>query len=88
VDIGPAMIALRNRVPVIWCRMYRNEAHQYRLVLEPVAVSYQSQVMEQDATKLTQLWTNLLVKEIHEHPEQWWEWGNTEMCSKEISSLE
>ena len=82
VDIGPAMLAIRNRVPIILCTTHRTDAYRHQIGLEPFLPNYPSSATEEDAVALTQEWINLLVKEIHEYPEQWWQWGNIELRTK------
>ncbi len=79
VDTGPAMLAIRNRIPIILCTTYRTEEHRHRIILEPFTLNYPPSPTEQDAVALTQEWIDLLDKEIHKHPDQWWQWTTTEL---------
>lgn len=88
VDTGPAMLAIRNRVPIILCTTYRTDEHRHRIILEPFTPNHPPSPTEQDAVALTQEWINLLVNDIREYPDQWWQWATTELRATKIISPE
>ncbi|MBI4548321.1 MAG: lysophospholipid acyltransferase family protein [Ignavibacteriae bacterium] len=82
VDLGPAMLALEHRVPVIWYNIHKTRGTDYDLTFEPIDIH----LTEQDTEQLTRSWMDRLVKELLHSPEQWWQWGNVEL--REIEHIQ
>lgn len=74
VSIGPALLALRHRVPVICLTGERLNAMRHRVTFHPPRLPEKSNDFRADATRLTQQAMDIVATEIRSRPEQWWQW--------------
>lgn len=71
VDVGPAVIALRQRVPVIWASTFHDEPGRSRVAFSPpMTVGAGTRWARPD--QLMQHWLDLLWADVRARPAQWW----------------
>ncbi len=84
---GPAVFALRGRVPILMAFLLRTQAGTYEMFLEPVPMDDLEGNTDANVAELTQRHAAILEREIRAHPDQWlWmhrRWKNTRDASTE-----
>lgn len=74
VSLGPALLALRHRVPVLCVTCERLDAMRHRVVVHPPLVRPRTGHAHADARVLTREALRLVTEDVRRHPEQWWPW--------------
>lgn len=73
VNLGPAILALRHRVPVLPVTCIRAGPKLHRLVVHP-PLEIPAGSINTAAAQLLQSALARLLPDLREHPEQWWPW--------------
>lgn len=74
VSLGPALLALRHRVPVLCITCERLDAMRHRVVVHPPLVCPRTGHAHADAMVLTREALQIVAEAVRRHPEQWWPW--------------
>ena len=77
INPGPAILALRCRIPVIYASTFHGDPQRSHVTLHPPTFSDAAAGMR--ANDLCQSWVERLHSEILQHPEQWWGWGFSDL---------
>lgn len=75
--LGPAILALRNRVPVLCVNTVRIADNRHRLVIHPPMRGAAGGDVTAEARRLTHEALRLLYDDLRAAPEQWWAWDFT-----------
>jgi len=80
VNPGPAILAVRERMPVFYalCEQQSPRGSRIRIVPAAAGPSLRPSQMREE-------WASLLLKEVRRRPEQWWAWGFVELKSKPVA---
>lgn len=82
VNVGPALLALRQRSPILFVSTYRDGPDRHVIRLAPLSAgSEQSDSVREGATALTASALRALEAEIRQHPAQWWFWSGAHFAS-------
>ncbi len=74
VSIGPALLALRHRVPVICVTCTRLDATRHEVTFHPPLRVAESGDRHVDARLLTAQALEVVAADIRRNPDQWWQW--------------
>lgn len=74
VSLGPALLALRHRVPVLCATCRRLDAMHHEVTFHPPLPVAESGDWRVDAHELTARALEVVANGIQENPEQWWPW--------------
>jgi KDO2-lipid IV(A) lauroyltransferase len=80
VDLGPARLALRHDVPVLFSYCHRASNGRWVVTLLPLGRPSALPVHEQTPEALTARWLAMLHETVLKHPEQWWPWSFTTLA--------
>ncbi len=75
VDLGPARLAIRNKIPVIRASMSGKARAGYTLTLYPSIVAEEAA----SPRELTEKWLSELWDELSRGPGEWWNWGGAKI---------
>lgn len=76
VNMGPALLAIFYRVPILCTTAVRLSWNRHRLIIHPPLRRVVSGYSVRDATELTQQAISVLASDVRRHPEQWWQWSH------------
>ena len=74
VGIGPALLALRHRVPAVCVTSARLDAAHHEVTIHPPLHPAESGDAQADARQLTAQALEIVAAGIRQRPEQWWQW--------------
>lgn len=74
VSLGPALLALRHRVPVLCITCERLDVMRHRVTIHPPLAGARSGCFRTDATELTHQALRIVAEAVRRRPEQWWPW--------------
>lgn len=80
LNLGPAILALRHRVPVLAVTAVRTGKNQHRVTVVPIEPPTDSRGGSA-ALELITAATGELYSHLREHPEQWWPWDHAPLSS-------
>jgi lauroyl/myristoyl acyltransferase len=72
VPLGPAVLALRHKAPVLYANSIRISEHEYRLQISPPLVRPEEGELSTRAHALVDQANRHLLQAVRAHPEQWW----------------
>lgn len=85
IDLGPALLALESRVPVLWLTIRRVGKRKHRVSIEPMFPSGSNSPPEPG--EIVRCWVEKLYAELLSRPEEWWHWDHLILGqAKETSS--
>lgn len=73
-NIGPALLAQRNRAPVLYVSCRRLPGYRHCLTIHPPFLNPSTGDRTSDALAVTQMALDRLAEQLRERPEQWWPW--------------
>ncbi len=71
MDPGPAIMALRQRVPVIWARSFHDDHGRSHVDFTP-AIETECDPASSKVEDIMRHWLSLLWNDVQSHPAQWW----------------
>src|SRR5687767_1888718 len=77
VDLGPARLALRHDVPVLFSYCHRSSDGRWVVTVVPLGRPSTLSAHEQTPEALTARWLETFHDTVLKHPEQWWLWSFT-----------
>jgi len=77
INPGPAILALRCRMPVLYASTFHGDPHRSHLTLH--SPFYPDAAPGTEPNDLCRAWVDQLHSEIVQHPEQWWGWGFSDL---------
>ncbi len=81
VNLGPAILALRHRAPVLCVTCLRVGDNQHRLTVHPQLIT---QAEDENApAALLQAAVSRMLPDLRAHPEQWWPWDWAKFTPRE-----
>ncbi len=87
-NLGPALIALRNRTPVLCVTTSRLPDNHHRITVHPrLHIELTGDTMR-DATALTAAGLSVLLGDLGNHPEQWWQWYTNRIRPTILTNLQ
>lgn len=78
-NLGPALIALRNRAPLLYAECRRLAEGRFELRVSPLRAAAGAGDALADARSVTQAAIVRLAEGIEERPEEWWPWDCTQV---------
>ncbi|MGC4015532.1 MAG: hypothetical protein QM755_13590 [Luteolibacter sp.] len=72
--IGPALLALRHRVPVLMATTYRTGENRHRLEITRLPLPSPELRLQKGAEELLRSALDEMLKSVRRHPAQWWPW--------------
>ena len=81
-NLGPAILALRQRAEVLPVTCRRIGRNRHRLIIHPPLRVPEDTGLEQGATALIQQAMDVLLLELRAHPDQWWPWDWAPLSAK------
>ena len=75
VNLGPAILALRNEAPVICVSSFRTSKNSHRVIFHPPITQVNGIDIHQQATNLLGQALRFLETDLAAYPEQWWPWN-------------
>jgi len=85
-NLGPALLALRNRAPVLYVECRRRGEGDFELRVSPLAATAVDGDPMADARSVTQAAIARLAGEIEGRPEEWWPWDCTQVRPRRSGS--
>jgi len=80
LNLGPALLALRHRVPVFAVTTVRTGLNQHRLTVTPLALPEKGVGLEERAADLIEAGTTRMLEALREYPDQWWPWEHAPLA--------
>lgn len=81
-NLGPAILALRQRAEVLPVTCRRIGRNRHRLTIHPPLRPPEGAGLEEGATALIQQAVDVLLVELRAHPDQWWPWDWAPLTAK------
>lgn len=75
LNLGPAILALRHRVPVLAVTTVRTGLNRHRIFITPISAPPDTRGVEAAAGLMTAAIAEMLVH-LRQHPDQWWPWDH------------
>lgn len=75
LNLGPAILALRHRVPVLAVTTVRTGLNRHRVFITPVSAPPESRGLEAAEGLMTAAIAGMMVH-LRGHPDQWWPWDH------------
>lgn len=75
LNLGPAILALRHRVPVLAVTAVRTGLNRHRIFIDPISAPPDTRGVEAAAELMTAAIAKML-PHLREHPDQWWPWDH------------
>lgn len=75
LNLGPAILALRHRVPVLAVTAVRTGLNRHRIFIDPISAPPDTRGVEAAAELMTAAIAQML-PHLREHPDQWWPWDH------------
>jgi lauroyl/myristoyl acyltransferase len=75
IDRGSAILALRNRAPILRVTCHKIDRTHDSIIIEPEPPPPPMTNLHADTENLLRRWLALLYQEILQRPEQWWQWN-------------
>ena len=82
VNLGPAIIALRNDAPVVCVSSFRTSKNSHRIIFHPPITHVNGTDIHQKALNLLRQALQFLETDLAVHPEQWWPWNYAPLRSQ------
>lgn len=75
LNLGPAILALRHRVPVLSVTTLRTGLNHHRIFISPISAPPDSRGVDGAAGLMTEAISRMFIH-LREHPDQWWPWDH------------
>ncbi|MBM2846243.1 MAG: lipid biosynthesis acyltransferase [Bacteroidetes bacterium] len=85
VNLGPALIALRHRVPVLCITSVRLNSNRHTLTIHPPLDYALTEDLMHEAVLLTKQAIARFADDLCSYPEQWWQWYTNRIREKQES---